>query len=150
METIIQKALKLLLDKYAYPYDCITVMEESAGHYRANIEADDAARLIGKKGNVLNALQLLLKNILWSQQGERVFITVDVDNYRQEQNEKIFERVEKTIDYMKQQNLSEIKLNPMRPATRRHVHLWIANTYPELTTDSVGEGRERAIRVLYK
>lgn len=150
METIIQKALKLLLDKYGYDYDCITVAEEDSAHYRANIETDDASRLIGKKGMVLNALQLILKNILWSQNSERIYVTVDVDNYRQQQNEKIFERVQKTIDYMRGQNLSEIKLNPMRPATRRQVHLWIAKTFDDLTSDSVGEGRERAIRVLYK
>ena len=51
---------------------------------------------------------------------------------------------------MREENLSEIKLNPMRPATRRQVHLWIAKTFDDLSSDSTGEGKDRAIRVFFK
>ena len=149
METIIQKALKLLLDKYGLEYDCVTVSDDN-GHYVASIETDDTARLIGRKGNVLSALQILLKNILWNQNSEKIYVTIDVDGYRESQNEKIYARVQKTIDYMRQNNLSEIKLNPMRPYTRRLVHLWVAKNFDDLTSDSVGEGMDRAIRIMYK
>ncbi|MCF7830719.1 KH domain-containing protein [Candidatus Gracilibacteria bacterium] len=149
METIIQKALRLLLDKYGANYDCVTVIEEN-GHYRASIETPESARLIGRNGTVLNALQILLKNILWHQNEEKVFVTIDVDGYRQEQYDRVYSKVGKTIDLMKERNLSEIKLEPMRPFIRRLVHLWIADNYPDLSTDSVGEGRDRAVRVHYK
>ncbi len=149
METIIQKALKLLLDKYGANYDCVRVSEEN-GHYRAIIETEDPARMIGRSGTILNSLQILLKNILWSQNEEKAFVTLDVDGYRQEQYNQIYEKVKKSIELMKEQNLSEMKLEPMKPFLRRLVHLWIANNYSELTTDSVGEGRQRAIRVFYK
>ena len=149
METIIQKALKILLDKFGAEYDCVTVMEEN-GHYRANIETPDAGRLIGKNGAILNALQILLKNILFHQSSEKLFVTVDVDNYRKDQDEKVLARVKSTIEMMKDQNLGEIKLNPMKPYLRRLVHLWIATNYPELTTDSEGEGKYRAVKIIYK
>ncbi|MCF7812151.1 KH domain-containing protein [Candidatus Gracilibacteria bacterium] len=149
METIIQKALKLLLDKYGAPYDCVTVVEENS-HYRASIETPDPARLIGRNGTLLNALQIILKNILWKQNEEKAFVTLDVDGYRQDQYERIYQKVESSIDMMKERNLSEIKLNPMKPFLRRLVHLWVAENYPELTTDSVGEGRQRAVRIHYK
>lgn len=149
METIIQKALKILLDKFGADYDCVTVTEES-GHYRANIETPDAGRLIGKNGAILNALQILLKNILFHQNAEKLFVTVDVDNYRKDQDEKMLTRVRNTIEMMKEQNLGEIKLNPMKPYLRRLVHLWIANNYPELTTDSEGEGQYRAVKIIYR
>lgn len=149
METIIQKALKLLLDKYGANYDCVTVAEVN-GHYQARIETTEPAKLIGRNGSILSSLQILLKNILWSQNEEKAFVTLDVDGYRQDQYEKIYDRVGKTIDLMRERNLSEIKLHPMKPFIRRLVHLWIAENYPDLTTDSVGEGKERAIRVHYK
>jgi predicted RNA-binding protein Jag len=76
METIIQKALKILLDKYGAQYDCVTILEES-GHYRANIETPEPARLIGRNGAILSALQLVLKNILWSQNEEKAFVTFE-------------------------------------------------------------------------
>ena len=149
METIIQKALKLLLDKYGAEYDCVGVTEEN-GHYRGVIETEDTSRLIGKGGSVINELQMLLKNILWNQTGEKVFITLDVGGYRQEQDEKIYAKAKKYITWMEEQNLSEIKMHPMRPYYRRMIHLWIANEYPNLTTDSVGEGKERAVKIRHK
>ncbi|MBT3348920.1 KH domain-containing protein [bacterium] len=149
METIIQKTLKLLLDKFEATYSVVTVTEEN-GHYRANIETDNAARLIGRNGQSLNALQILLKNILWSQNEEKIFVTVDVDNYRQDQESKVMQKVERTLELMRERNLSEIKLNPMSPYFRRLVHVWIANNFPEMTTDSIGEGEQRAVKVFYK
>ncbi len=149
METIIQKALRILLDKFGAKYDCITV-EEKNGHYRANIETDDAARLIGRGGAVLNSLQILLKNILWEQNAERVFVSIDVDGYRKDQEENIIRKTQEDIETMKDQNLSETKLPPMSPYFRRVVHLWISDGYPELTTESIGQGEERSVRVFYK
>ena len=149
METIIQKALKRLLDEFGAEYLCVTVMEDN-GHYRANIETDHAAQLIGRNGKTLSALQVLLKNILWAQNDDKIFVTIDVDGYRKEQEDKVLSRVEKTIDLMKERNLSEMKLHPMTPYFRRVVHTWISANYPELTTESVGEGAGRAIKVLYR
>jgi len=149
METIIQKALKLLLDKFGTEYDCVTVTEEN-GQYRANIECATPARLIGKNGETLSAIQTLLKNMLFAQNKENLFVCVDVDNYRKDQEDRMTQKAEKFIDTMKERNLGEVKLPPMPPYFRRVVHMWILNNYPELTSDSVGEGRARAVRVFYK
>lgn len=149
METIIQKALKLLLDKYGVAYDCVRIEEEN-DHYYAIIETDDPSRLIGRSGNTINALQTILKNILWSDNEEKVFVTLDVDGYRKSQYNKTYDKVRKSIEMMKERNLSELTLYPMKPFTRRLVHLWIAKEYPELTTNSVGEGMQRTIHILYK
>ncbi|PID70607.1 hypothetical protein CSB37_00780 [bacterium DOLZORAL124_38_8] len=149
MESIIQKTLKLLLDKFGAEYDLVSVTEEN-GHYYANIEADDAPRLIGKHGKTINALELFVKQILFTKSDEKVFLTVDVDGYKKKRQEALFEKVAKKIEWMQENALGELKLWPMGSAQRRAVHLWIANTYPELTTDSIGEGRERAIKIMYK
>ena len=149
METIIQKALKLLLDKFGAEYDCVTVTEENE-QYRANIETPNPAKLIGKNGETLSAIQTLLKNMLYAQNRENIFISVDVDNYRKAQEERVIEKAERYIKMMKERNLGEIKLPPMSPYFRRVVHLWILHTFPELQSDSVGEGKSRAVRVFYK
>lgn len=149
MESIIQKALKLLLDKYGVSYDCIRISDENE-HYYAVIETMDPSHLIGKNGQTLNAIQTILKNILWNKQGEKMFVTIDVDGYRKEQYDKTYSKVKKSIDFMLDRNLSELTLYPMRPFDRRLVHLWIAEQYPELSTHSVGEGARRVIRVFRK
>lgn len=149
METIIQQTLKRLLDAYGADYTIVSVVEKN-GHYTANIETDTPAVLIGKNGSVISALQILLKSMLFNSAGEKAFVTVDVDGYREAQHQKLYDRVTGYINMMQEQNLGEIKLRPMRPGTRRLVHLWIAETHPELTSDSVGEGMDRAVRIFYK
>ena len=149
MESIIQKALKLLLDKFGSEYDLVSVMEEN-GHYYANIETADASRLIGKHGQTINALEMFLKQILFAKSDEKIFLTVDVDGYKKNRQKQLFEKVAAKIDWMKENALSELNLWPMGGGQRRMVHLWIADEYPDLTTDSIGEGRERAIKVFYK
>ena len=149
METIIQKALKLLLDEYGAEYDLVTVTEKS-GHYTANIETTAAARLIGRNGSVVNAMQILLKAILFRKSGEKVFVTVDVDGYRAAQHEKVFERVQAQIDTMRAAGKPEVTLSPMKPYLRRIVHLWVADSFHDLTSEGVGEDPERAVRIFYK
>ncbi|MCK5460658.1 KH domain-containing protein [Candidatus Gracilibacteria bacterium] len=149
METIIQTTLKLLLDKYGAEYDCVTISEEN-NLYRANIESTIPARIIGKNGDTLAAIQILLKNILFTQSKKNLFVSVDVDNYRKQHEDRIIEKAQKFIDIMKNENLAEIKLPPMSPYYRRIIHLWIVNNFPELSSDSIGEGTARAIRLFYK
>lgn len=149
METIIQKALKLFLDKFGAEYDCVTISEEN-GHYCANIETTNAARLIGKNGATLASIQLLLKNILYTQSGENIFVTVDVDGYLKQQEDKRIALADRYVNMMRDKNLAEIKLPPMKAFFRRIVHLHVANNYPELQSDSVGEGMSRAVRISYK
>lgn len=149
MESIIQKALKRLLDEFGTSYDCVTVSEDS-GHYRANVETSNPARLIGKNGTTLSAIQTLLKALMWSQNSETVLVTVDVDNYLKQQEDKKIEVAKRYIGIMQDKNLAEIKLPPMRALFRRAIHLWIMSERPELTTESVGEGRDRAVQICYK
>ena len=149
MESILQKALKIFLDKFGAEYDCVTISETN-GHYCANIETNNAARIIGKNGATLSAIQLLLKNILYTQNGENIFVTVDVDGYLKQQEDKRIAIADRYIETMREKNLAEIKLPPMKALFRRIVHLHVVNNYPELQTDSVGEGMERAVRVSYK
>lgn len=149
MESIIQKALKLLLDKFGATYDCVTISEENE-HYRANIETTESARLIGKNGDTLNAIQTLVKNILYAQNHESIFLTVDIDGYKKQKEDKVLIKAEKFIEIMKAENLAEIKLTPMTPYYRRIVHTWLVQKYPELTSNSVGEGGQRSVRIFYK
>jgi len=149
MESIIQKALKLLLDKFEASYDCVTVSEVN-GQYKAIIECDAPAKLIGRNGDILNAIQVLLKNTLYAQNKENIFVSVDVDGYRQNQEDQMIFQAEKYINIMKDQNLSEIKLPPMNPYFRRVIHMWVLNNSPELQSDSIGEDEKRAVRVFYK
>lgn len=150
MESIIQKTLKLLLDKYGADYNLVSVVEDTPGHYRANIDSDHPSRLIGKKGDTITSLQILLKLILPKDIIESAFISIDVDGYRKKQEEDIISEVEESLQMMEEENLAEIKLRPMTPYFRRVAHLYITNNKPSLSSDSIGAGRSRAVRVFRK
>lgn len=149
METIIKQTLTLLLNAYGADYDVVGVSEKN-GHYTANIESAFPGKLIGRGAMVLSSLQVLLKAMLWSKAGEKVFVTVDVDGYRAAQHQKTYDKVAAKIEEMKEENLPEMKLRPMRPGQRRIVHLWIAENYPELASEGVGEGAGRSVKIFYK
>ena len=149
METVIQRAAKLLLDHFKEEYDCVLVSEED-GHYRVKIETSNSSLLIGRRGAVLEALQTLLKNIFWAQNGENIFISIDVDGYRKAQEDSLLAKMDKIIQKMKEKNVANTKTFPMNSYLRRVVHLWIAKQYPELTTESEGKGEEKAMKIFYK
>ena len=149
MEAIIQKELRLLLDAYGADYDVVTVSEEHS-HYRANIDTTNAPLLIGKNGSILDALEILLRQIVFEKTGERVFFTVDIDNYRKQKDDKLFERIDIKIQNMLQDKLPEMRLWPMMPLMRRMIHTYIASKYPQITTESIGTSFEKVIVLKWK
>ena len=149
MESIIQKTLKILLEKLAVEFDFISVTDED-GNYRANIETPHAGRLIGRHGEILQALQILLKKILFAKNKEKIFVTIDVDGYQKNFDEKLIQRVEKRIAEMTEKNLREISLLPMGPYERRIVHLHITKNFPNFLTESFGEKNSRSIKISRK
>ena len=76
-------------------------------------------------------------------------VSIDVDGYRQAQEESLIQRVGNSISEMQDQNLSETKLPPMSPYFRRVIHLWISKNHPELATESIGNGEDRAVRIFH-
>lgn len=98
--------------------------------------------LIGQRGDTLRALQYTVSNALKNQNYAHTRVNVDVAGYKKQHNERIARQAE---DWFKQvQDSGQSKeLQPMSPAERRVVHK-AAEDYG-LTTESVGEGRERHI-----
>jgi spoIIIJ-associated protein len=86
--SLIKKFLADLLEKMQIEFSQISVEEESGVIY-ANIETPHAALLIGKNGQNLDALQHLLKVIIFRAGGEKVFLLVDVENFRRKKNDEV-------------------------------------------------------------
>lgn len=111
------------------------------------IETDDAGRLIGRQGETLTALQLLVNQILSRQlenSGQKdgfKRVLIDVSNWKKQKEEDLADRAKKIAEEVKESK-KPMEIEPMPAWQRRVFHLVIEDT-PGVTSESVGEGAER-------
>jgi len=110
-----------------------------------NFFGDDERYLLEKKGAGLLALQLILGKMLYKRGLIRRKLQVDCQGYRQRRENELREIAGRTADRVKKNGEAAI-LNPMNPYERRIVHLALVDD-DQVTTDSLGEGYMKKIRV---
>lgn len=125
-----------------------TEILESDNIYNITLVSNNNSILIGKDGKTLNALQTLVRQIIRNKTGINVKINLDVSNYKLKKMKNI-ERIAHQIAKEVKETKLMVSLDPMNSYERRLVHT-IIGEYPELVTESVGEGRERHITIKYK
>lgn len=112
------------------------------------IQTSDPEVVIGRKGQVVDALQHLVSKVVYRERaGEKGKpIVVDAGGYR----EKHVQRLEALAQRMGEKALATqtiVPLSPMSAHDRRIVHMAIANM-PGLSSRSEGEGDDRHILVV--
>ncbi len=115
--------------------------------YNINLVTSNNSILIGKEGKTLDAIQCLLRQISQNDLQNKIKINVDISNYKYEQTKKL----EKNIKNIAKEVLKtkvDTSLDPMNSYNRRIVHT-IVSEFPDLETESVGEGKERHVVIKY-
>ncbi|MCD6288787.1 MAG: protein jag [Candidatus Hydrogenedentes bacterium] len=107
------------------------------------IDSDDAALLIGRRGKCLNSLQFMVNRIVRRQEGFKRRVIVDVEGYRERRRESLTEMAERMAAKSCQSG-KEVHLQPLDPQDRRTIHIALRD-YPGVDTYSVGEGSYRAV-----
>lgn len=102
--------------------------------------------LIGQRGDTIRAMQFMASNALRNNNFTNTRVHVDVADYKKQQAERLTAKAQEWIDKVKETGES-MELRPMNAADRRTIHK--AASEHGLTTESVGEGRDRHI-VLHK
>lgn len=121
---------------------------ESEDIFKATLVSDQNAILIGKEGRTLNSIQLLLKQSIKNKIGLSLKINVDVANYKVKKLKNIEYEVKKIIKEVQSTKITAA-LDPMNSYERRFVHNLVSE-YKNLTTESIGEGRDRRVTIKYK
>lgn len=121
---------------------------ESEDIFKVTLVSDQNAILIGKEGRTLNSIQLLLKQSIKNKIGLSLKINVDVANYKVKKLKNIEYQVKKIIKEVQSTKITAA-LDPMNSYERRFVHNLVSE-YKNLTTESIGEGRERRVTIKYK
>lgn len=106
------------------------------------------AVLIGKNGNTIQALQTLIRQIIYNDvDNSDLIITLDVENYKEKRVSNI-ERLAKRIAKEVIATKTEAKLDSMNSYERRIVHAALADN-PNITTESTGEEPNRCVVIKY-
>ena len=124
-----------------------TVKNENGLVY-VNIKGEDSTRLIGYRGEALNALQTLLTTVASKNREESVKVILDIGNYkdaRKKTLEELARKVEKTV----KKTGKSVTLEPMNAYERKILHTELQNS-EFVKTYSVGEGDRRRVVIAKK
>jgi spoIIIJ-associated protein len=104
--------------------------------------------LIGKRGETLSALQLLVNLMVAKQTGMHERIIVDAESYR-ERRERNLRAMAQRIAQQVRKSGHPVVLEAMPPNERRIIHLALAES-DDISTESMGEGDQRRVVVSLK
>lgn len=110
---------------------------------RFNIRVPDARFLIGERGANLASLEHLVKKVVQKKHPEAPHFLLDVNDYKLKRVEALREEI-KAIAKKVRMYRKEIALAPMSAFERRVIHTALAE-YPDITTESFGEGADRRV-----
>ena len=150
-EDLLKEVLQELLKKLGVEYKKIVINEDEVASYLINIQSDNASLLIGYHGENIQALQHILKVLVWQKGGNEHFnILLDIDDYRKRQEENVINLTERKVDIVRRTGRSQI-LPPMSAYFRRKVHLHCMGAgYEDIETESQGDGDTRHIIIKLK
>ena len=111
------------------------------------IETDKNSILIGKNGESLQALNDLTKLAVNSKFKRKFRILLDIGDYKEKKYSKVIYTAKKAASEVRKTHI-DVKLDPMTPDERKRVHNALAQ-YSNIKTESVGDGKDRAIVVKY-
>jgi spoIIIJ-associated protein len=113
-----------------------------------NISGGNAAVLIGKRGQTLEAIQYLLEKIINKKNGGRVRVLVDVEGYLETRKENL-QRLASRLAEKAARVGKPMTIGQMNAHDRRIVHLHLKEN-DLVRTQSIGEGYYRKLMIFPK
>lgn len=109
------------------------------------IEGEDLGVLIGRRGQTIDAIQLLCYRIAFRGRGDRKRVSVDAAGYRERRRETVERQADRAAERALETG-KEIELEPMTATERKLVHDRLAER-PGIETFSEGDEPERCVIV---
>ena len=122
--------------------------EETPDHLRLNLTGEGADVFIRRKGEALDALQVIVNTAFRREdRGERHYV-VDVQGFRKEQDEELRKKARELAAKVEASGEEE-ELGPLNPYARRIGHLAVAEN-PAVSTESFGEDLLKTVVISLK
>ena len=141
LEQIKEKIISFF-DKTTFRLDVDISYKEDSTIY-INVNSDEPQILIGERGETLADIQRLLKMIVKKITPDRVYVDLDINNYKKRRMDNLKDLARQTADEVVL--ISQAKsLFAMSPYERRVIHLELAKRL-DIATESVGNDPNRRI-----
>ena len=111
--------------------------------WRVNFEGRDVRILIGRRGETLNALQLITGLAINKRLENKVRLIMDAEGYR-ERREETLRRLARRLTERVRRTRDDVVLEPMTPSERRVIHMALQDD-PWVETHSTGEEPYRKV-----
>ena len=118
-------------------------IQEAQEGLEISINAQDSGVIIGRHGENLEGLQLVLSLCVSKKLGEFKRISLEVGGYKKKREEWLRDLAVQTKERALSEN-REVYLSNLKSWERRIVHMYLAED-EEVSSESVGEGRDRVL-----
>ena len=120
-------------------------MDVEGNRASVSLVGGDLAMLVGRDGEVLEALQELTRLAVYRETGERSRLMLDVDGFRARRRDVLTRLAEESIATVRDSG-EELRLDPMSPFERKVIHDAVAAE--GLTSESEGQEPQRRVVIL--
>jgi spoIIIJ-associated protein len=124
----------------------VMVKQEAEG-FSVMLDAENNAILIGKAGQTLQAINTVVRGAVNSHFKGKFNVLVDINNYKQDRYEKVkalADRVARSVLRSK----TTATLDPLPNDERKVIHQYLSEM-PHIKTESIGEGNQRRLKIVY-
>jgi len=112
-------------------------VEETPDHLRINLTGEGADTLLRRKGEALDALQVIVNTAFRRDaRGDRHYV-VDAMGFRKSKDAELRQMAKFLVDKAKSSGQPQ-EIGPLNPYARRIVHLTVADD-PEVSSESIGD-----------
>ena len=122
--------------------------EEGQRPVLVEIHGDDLGILIGRRAEILNAMQYIVNLIVSKQVEHWVQVVVDVEGYRVRRERQLRQMALRMADQAIKTGRRQV-LEPMSASERRIIHLELRD-HPKVATQSIGEEPARKVTIVPK
>ncbi len=142
MPNVAKDILTEILDLMGF-FNVVKIVDSDKSFVSMEIKGDDLGRIIGKEGNTLAALQLLMRNMLSKKYKRPVSVQIDANSYKQKRENTLQNMALEAADSAYSEN-KQIELPSMTPWERRIIHLALKDN-TKVKTESIGEDQDRKV-----
>jgi spoIIIJ-associated protein len=128
--------------------DLEITLEETPDNIRVNLTGDEAEVLLHRKGEGLDALQVIVNTVFRREaRGDRHYV-IDALGFRRGKDEELRQMAKFLMEKAKSTGVPQ-EIGPLNPYARRLVHLTVADD-DELSSESVGDAFLKSVVISQK
>ena len=147
MEEEAKQVLQNILDKMGF-MTIVTTEKGEDDQVALNIKGDDMGRIIGKEGNCLKSLEILVRTILWKMMNQKVNISIDAGGYKEKRVKSLERLAQDAVEEVLSTGKEKV-LPQMHAGDRRIIHMFLKDN-ASVTSYSKGEGDDRRLVIAPK